>query len=122
MTIKNREKLAAVAKGFAMTVSMFASAAPSAGPKVKAMEKQTPTNAIVAPRCLSSLTSAAIAVANCTFPSLKPPTTRLAKKVRKSIAATHRATDAMLPAIDQSKAVLRPYLSERVPMIGEAIA
>ena len=101
---------------------MFANAAPSAGPKVKAMEKQAPTNAIVAPRCLSSLISAAMAVASCTFPSLSPPTTRLARKVRKSVAATQRATDAILPAIDHSNAVRRPYLSESVPMIGEAIA
>ena len=76
----------------------------------------------MAPLCLSSLTSAAIAVANWTFPSLKPPTTLLAKNVRKSVAATHKATEAILPAIDQSNAVRRPYLSERVPMIGEAIA
>lgn len=86
------------------------------------MEKHAPTRAIVAPRCWSSLMSAAMAVASCTFPSLKPPTTRLARKVRKSVAATHSATDAILPAIDQSRAVLRPYLSESRPMIGEAIA
>ena len=120
--IRNREKPAAVAKGFATTVSTLARAAPSAGPKVKAMEKHAPTNAIVAPRCFSSLISAAIAVAICTFPSLSPPTTLLARKVRKSMAATHNATETMLPVIDHSKAVRRPYLSESVPIIGEAMA
>lgn len=120
--MRNKEKPAAVAKGFATTVSTFAKAAPKAGPKVKAIEKHAPTKAIVAPLCLSSLTSAAIAVAIWTFPSLRPPTTLLAKNVRKSVAATHNATEAMLPAMDHSSAVLRPYLSDRVPMIGDAIA
>lgn len=101
---------------------MLASAAPSAGPNVKAIEKHAPTRAIVAPRCLSSLTSAAIAVASCTFPSLKPPTTLLARKVRKSVAATHSATERMFPAMDHSNAVRRPYLSDNEPIIGEAIA
>ena len=63
-TMRNREKPAAVANGFAATVVMFANAAPRAGPNVKAIEKHTPTRAMVAPRCLSSLTSAAIAVAS----------------------------------------------------------
>ncbi len=121
-TIRKSEKPAAVAKGLAAMLSMFAKAAPSAGPTVNAIEKQTPTRAMVAPRCLSSLMSAAMAVASWTFPSLRPPTTRLARKVRKSVAATHNATEAMLPAIDHRRAVLRPYLSERVPMIGDAMA
>ena len=120
--IKNREKPAAVAKGFAATVSTFAKAAPSAGPNVKATEKHAPTKAIVAPRCFSSLTSAAIAVANCTFPSLRPPTTLLARKVRKSVAATHKATEAMFPAIDHNSAVRRPCLSDNEPINGDAIA
>ena len=63
-TTRNNEKPAAVAKGFATTLSMFAKAAPRAGPNVNAIEKQAPTSAMVAPRCLSSLISAAIAVAN----------------------------------------------------------
>lgn len=121
-TMRSREKPAAVAKGFAATVSIFASAAPSAGPNVKAIEKHAPTRAIVAPRCLSSLISAAMAVASCTLPSLRPPTTLLARKVRKSVAATHSATERILPAIDHSNAVRRPYLSDREPMNGEAIA
>ena len=122
ITIKKSEKPAAVANGLATTVSTLASAAPNAGPKVKAIEKQRPTRAMVAPRCLSSLISAAIAVAIWTLPSLSPPTTRLARNVRKSVAATHKATDKILPAIVQSRAVRRPYLSESVPMIGDAIA
>ena len=121
-TIRNRENAAAVANGFAATVLTLASAAPSAGPKVKAMLKHAPTSAIVAPRCCSSLISAAMAVASCTFPSLSPPTTRLAKNVRKSVAATHSATDAMLPAMLHRRAVRRPYLSERRPINGEARA
>lgn len=120
--IRNREKPAAVAKGFAATDSTFAKAAPSAGPNVKAIEKQAPTRAIVAPRCFSSLTSAAMAVASCTFPSLSPPTTLLARKVRKSVAATHKATEAIFPAMDHRRAVRRPYLSEREPINGDAIA
>jgi len=122
VTIKKSENPAAVANGLATTVSMLAKAAPSAGPNVNAIEKHTPTRAMVAPRCLSSLISAAMAVANWTFPSLKPPTTLLARNVRKSVAATHKATDAMFPAMDHSNAVRRPYLSESVPMIGDAIA
>jgi hypothetical protein len=121
-TIKKRENPAAVAKGFAEKMVMLDRDAPKAGPSVKAMLKQTPTSAIVAPRSFSSLTSVAIAIASCTFPSLSPPTTRLARKVRKSVAATHSATDRILPHIDQSRAVRRPYLSESRPMIGEAIA
>ena len=120
--IRKSENPAAVAKGLAATVETLAKAAPSAGPKVKAIEKQAPTSAIVAPRCLSSLMSAAIAVASCTFPSLKPPTTLLARNVRKSVAATQSATEAMLPAMDHNNAVRRPYLSESAPMNGEAIA
>lgn len=120
--IRKSEKPAAVAKGLAATVETFAKAAPSAGPNVNAIEKQNPTIAMVAPRCLSSLMSAAMAVASWTFPSLKPPTTLLARNVRKSVAATHNATDAIFPAIDHNNAVRRPYRSERVPMKGEAIA
>ena len=62
--MRKREKPAAVAKGLAATVSTLAKAAPNAGPKVKAMEKQAPTRAIVGPRWVSSLMSAAIAVAS----------------------------------------------------------
>lgn len=122
-TVKSkREKPAAVANGFAATVVTVDNAAPSAGPNVKAMQKHAPIRAIVAPRCLSSLMSVAMAVASCIFPSLKPPTTLLARKVRKSVAATHSATEARFPAIDHNNAVRRPYLSDRVPMIGDAIA
>ena len=121
-TMRKSENPAAVANGFAATVSTFASAAPSAGPKVNAIEKHAPTSAIVAPRCFSSLKSAAMAVASCTLPSLSPPTMRLARKVRKSVAATHKATEAMLPAMDQSSAVRRPWRSLREPMIGDAMA
>lgn len=120
--IRKSEKPAAVANGFAATVVTLDRAAPSAGPNVKAIQKQAPIKAMVAPRCLSSLMSVAMAVASCTFPSLRPPTILLAKKVRKSVAATHRATEARLPAIDHSNALRRPYLSERVPMIGDAMA
>ena len=121
-TIKNNEKPAAVANGLAATVDTLAKAAPSAGPNVNAIEKQAPTMAMVAPRCFSSLISAAMAVANWTFPSLNPATILLARKVRKSVAATQSATDAMFPAIDHNNAVLRPYLSDRAPMKGEAMA
>ncbi len=120
--MRMREKPAAVAKGFAATVVTVDKAAPSAGPNVKAMQKQAPINAIVAPRCLSSLISVAMAVASCTLPSLRPPTILLARKVRKSVAATQSATEARLPAIDHNRAVRRPYLSERVPIIGDARA
>ena len=120
--MRKSEKPAAVAKGLAATVETLAKAAPSAGPKVKAIEKQAPTSAIVAPRCFSSLMSAAMAVASCTFPSLNPPTTLLARNVRKSVAATHSATELILPAIDHNSAVRRPYLSDNAPMNGEAIA
>ena len=121
-TIKKRENPAAVAKGLAEKMVMLDRNAPKPGPSVKAMLKQVPTSAIVAPRSLSSLTSVAIAIASCTFPSLSPPTIRLAKKVRKSVAATHNATDRILPNIDQSNAVRRPCLSDSRPMTGEAIA
>ena len=122
MRISRRETPAVVANGLAATVSTVAKAAPKAGPKVKAIEKQAPTMAMVAARCSALLMSAAMAVASWTLPSLKPPTIRLARKVRKSVAASHNATEAILPAMDQSRAVLRPYLSDRDPMKGEAMA
>ena len=108
VTMRNRENPAAVANGLAATMVTCDNAAPSAGPKVKAMLKHAPTMAIVFPRSSSLLISVAIAIANCTFPSLSPPTMRLAKKVLKSVAAHHRATEAMFPTIDHSKAVRRP--------------
>jgi hypothetical protein len=120
--MRSSEKPAAVAKGLATTVVILASAAPSAGPNVKAMLKHAPTIAIVDPRCDSSLMSAAMAVASWIFPSLRPPTMRLHKKVRKSVATHHRATLAMLPAMLHKRAVRRPYLSEARPMTGEAMA
>ena len=64
VTMRNSEKPAAVAKGLAATVVTFAKAAPSAGPNVKAIEKQAPTIAIVLPLCSSVLMSVAIAMAN----------------------------------------------------------
>ena len=120
--MRNKEKPAAAAKGLAATKVMLARAAPRAGPNVKAMLKHAPTKAMVEPLWLSSLMSAAIAVASCTLPSLSPPTTLLSRKVRKSVAAHHNATLAMLPAMLQCRAVLRPYLSEAGPMTGDAIA
>ncbi len=122
VTISISENPAAVANGFAAKVVIFASAAPSAGPNVNAMLKQAPTSAIVAPLCSSLEISVAIAVANCTFPSLKPPTILLARNVLKSTARTHNATERILPIILHSNAVLLPYLSDNVPMIGDAIA
>ena len=121
-TIKSKEKPAAVENGFAATVSTFAKVAPSIGPSVNAIEKQAPTSAIVAPLCFSSLISVAIAVASWTLPSLNPPTILLARNVRKSAAATHRATDTMLPAMDQRRVVRRPCLSDSVPITGDAMA
>lgn len=121
-TIKNSENPAAVANGFAEKVVMLASHAPSAGPKVNAMLKQAPTLAIVEPLDCSSLMSVAIAVASCTFPSLRPPTILLIKNVRKSTAAHHSATLAIFPHILQSNAVRRPYLSEARPINGLATA
>jgi len=121
-TIKNKEKPAAVAKGFAATTVTLARAAPRAGPKVNATLKHAPTNAMVEPRWLSSLMSVAMAVASCTLPSLSPPTTRLSRKVRKSTATHQSATLAIFPHMLQSRAVLRPYLSEAIPIIGLAMA
>ena len=121
-TINSKEKPAAVAKGFAMTVVIFASAAPMAGPKVNATLKQAPTSAMVEPLCSSVLISVAIAVASWTFPSLNPPTIRLSKNVRKSTAKHHKATLAMLPHMLHRSAVLLPYLSDALPMTGLAIA
>lgn len=122
VTMSSSEKPAAVAKGLATTVVMLARAAPSVGPNVKAILKHAPTIAIVEPLCDSSLMSAAMAVANWIFPSLRPPTIRLHKNVRKSVAAHQRATLAMLPAMLHKSAVRRPYLSEARPMMGEANA
>jgi hypothetical protein len=42
--------------------------------------------------------------------------------VRKSVAMTQRRTLSMLPTMLKSRAVRRPYLSERDPMTGEARA
>lgn len=89
---------------------------------MKAMLKHAPTIAMVEPRWLSSLISVAMAFAICTFPSLNPPMTRLAKNVRKSDAPTHSVTLNRLPAIDHNNAALRPYLSDRNPMTGAAKA
>ena len=61
-------------------------------------------------------------IASCTLPSLRPPTTREARKVRKSVAATQSATERILPAMLHKSAVLRPYLSLNTPIIGDAIA
>lgn len=120
--MRKSENPAAVAKGFAATVLIVLSHAPRAGPNVKLMLKHMPTNAIVAPRCFSSDTSVAIAIANWTFPSDSPPTTLERRKVRKSVAQTQRSTLRMLPPMLKRRAVRRPYLSERVPMMGEAKA
>ena len=120
--MRSKETAAAVANGLAATVVMFARPAPSAGPKVNAMLKHAPTSAIVEPLSFSSLISVAMAVANWTFPSLKPPTILLSRKVRKSVAAHHSATLAILPAMLHSSAVRRPYVSDARPMIGDAMA
>jgi hypothetical protein len=120
--MRNSENPAAVANGLAATVVICASAAPNAGPNVKATLKHAPTSAIVEPRCVSSLMSVAIAMASCIFPSLSPPTTLLSRKVRKSVAAHHNATLAIFPPMLQRRAVLLPYLSDARPMMGEAKA
>lgn len=120
--MRKSEKPAAVANGFAATVVICASAAPSAGPNVKATLKHAPTSAIVEPRCVSSLMSVAMAMASWTLPSLSPPTILLSRNVRKSVAAHHSATLAMLPPILQRRAVRLPYLSDARPMIGDANA
>jgi hypothetical protein len=122
VTIKNREKPAAVAKGFAFTELMVLNQAPNAGPNVKLILKQIPTSAIVAPLCFSSEISVAIAIASWTLPSESPPTMRERRKVEKSVAHTQRRTLRMLPAMLKRRAVLRPYLSESVPITGDAIA
>lgn len=96
--------------------------APNAGPNVNAIQKHAPTIAIVAPRCFSSLISVAIAVAIWTLPSLKPPTTRDARKVRKSVAHVQSRTERMLPIMEMRSARRRPYLSDRRPIIGDAMA
>jgi hypothetical protein len=85
-------------------------------------EKQAPTSAIVDPLSFSLLISVAMAVAIWTFPSDNPPTIRLAKNVLKSVANNQSKTLAILPHIDINKALLRPYLSDSIPIIGEAMA
>ncbi len=122
MTIRNSETPAAVANGLAATVATVLSQAPRAGPKVKAMEKHAPMRAMVEPRLLASEMSVAMAVASCTLPSESPPTMREARKVRKSTATTQSRTERMFPTMLASRAVRRPYLSERRPMIGDAMA
>lgn len=120
--MRNSENPAAVAKGFAATVLIELSHAPRAGPNVKLTLKHIPTSAMVAPLCFSSDTSVAMAIASWTFPSDSPPTTRERRKVRKSVAQTQRRTLRMLPAMLKRRAVRRPYLSETVPITGEAMA
>jgi hypothetical protein len=122
VTTRKSEKPAAVAKGFAFTLLIVLNHAPRAGPNVNEMLKHIPTNAIVDPRCFSSEISVAIAMASCTFPSESPPTILERRKVRKSVAQTQSRTERMFPAILQRRAVRRPYLSERVPITGEANA
>jgi hypothetical protein len=63
-----------------------------------------------------------MAIASWTFPSDSPPTTRERRNVRKSVAQTQRRTLRMLPTMLVRRAVRRPYLSERLPMMGEARA
>lgn len=117
-SISPKDTPAAVAYGFSLIIETFANAAPRAGPNVKATLKQAPTIAIVAPRCDSSLMSVAIAFAICTFPSLSPPTIRLARKVLKFVAATHNATLIRFPTIDHNSAVRRPCRSDSRPITG----
>lgn len=87
---------------------MVLSQAPRAGPKVKATLKQAPMMVMVEPREASSEMSLAMAVASWTLPSDRPPTTRLATKVRKSTATTHSSTDTVLPHMEASRAARRP--------------
>lgn len=122
VTIKKSENPAAVAKGFALTELMVLNHAPKAGPNVKLILKHMPTNAIVAPLCFSSEMSVAIAMASWTFPSERPPTTRERRKVLKSVAQTQRRTLSILPVMLQRRAVRRPYLSDRAPIMGDAKA
>lgn len=44
------------------------------------------------------------------------------RKVRKSEARSQRRTERILPLMLVRRAVRRPYLSERVPIIGDAAA
>ena len=111
-----------MAKGLVVMTWRVERYAPSAGPNVNAMLKHTPTRAMVAPRWASSLMSVAIAIAIWTLPSLSPPTMRLARNVLKSVATTQSATLRMLPAIDHRSAVRLPYLSDKVPITGDATA
>jgi hypothetical protein len=122
VAIRNSEKPAAVANGFAFTLLMVLNHAPSAGPNVKEMLKHIPTNAIVAPRCFSSDISVAIAIASWTLPSDNPPTMRERRNVRKSVAQTQRRTERILPDMLKRRAVRLPYLSDKVPITGEAAA
>ena len=85
-------------------------------------EKHAPTSAIVDPLSFSLLISVAMAVAIWTFPSDNPPTILLAKNVLKSVANNQSNTLAIFPHIDINNALRRPYLSESIPIIGEAIA
>jgi hypothetical protein len=77
---------------------------------------------MVLPLSFSLLISVAIAVAIWTFPSDNPPTILLARKVRKSVASSQSSTEAMFPHMEIRSALRRPYLSERMPMMGEAMA
>jgi hypothetical protein len=63
-----------------------------------------------------------MAVAIWTFPSDKPPTILLARKVLKSVANSQSKTLAIFPHIDIKSALRRPYLSDNIPIIGEAMA
>ena len=120
--MRNKLNDAAVANGFAATIDFVLSQAPNPGPNVKAIEKHAPMIAMVDPREDSSEMSLAIAVDSWTFPSERPPTIRLATKVRKSTAATQRSTDRTFPHMDVNSAVRRPYRSDSLPIRGEAIA
>src|SRR5271156_4968763 len=121
-TIKSRENPAAVAKGFAATVVLVARKAPKAGPKGKATLKHAPTRAIELPLEASSLMSVTMATASWTLPSLNPPTIRLRRNVLKSTAPSHKPTLMIFPHMLHSSAVRRPYVSESLPIIGDARA
>ena len=66
--------------------------------------------------------SVAMAVASWTLPSLRPPTILLRRNVLKLTDTVQSATLMMLPHMLQSSAVLRPCLSEALPMMGLAMA
>lgn len=84
------------------------------------------------------MTSDKIAMASCTFPSLKPPITRESmyeandvdwtqlcdcqKSLRSEIfVATYTTALAILPIIVNNKMRLRPYLSDNAPIWGETM-